>query len=223
MRPAGPTRPPGAVMTPDLRDLDLRPGEPGRAQGFVYARGHNPTRVAFEGLHRRPGGAGRRRLASPRGWPPPADRAGAAELRRTIVLADGDLLRWTYRLFERGRRRLRRASDFSYVKSAALDAVEAAHPAHHADDMGRDATNPTLALVDLGRSPAIGKRAGSSRRGQHLASPCASGPLELARPGLPLVTKYLNGHSDSSRRGDRARTATSAGPAQSSCRTRGAE
>jgi cystathionine gamma-lyase len=93
----------GAVMTPIYATSTYAQESPGVHKGFVYARGHNPTRFAFEQCvaDLESGGAG---FAFASGM------AAASTVLELLspgdhVLAMDDLYGGTYRLFERVRRR----------------------------------------------------------------------------------------------------------------------
>ncbi len=185
----------GAVMTPIYATSTYAQESPGVHKGFVYGRGHNPTRMAFEACiaDLESGTAG---FAFASGI---AATATVLELLDSgdHVLAMGDLYGGTYRLFERVRRRSA-ALDFSYADLGDLAAVEAAIRPDTRMIWAETPTNPTLRLVDLEAIAAIGKRRGIITVADNtFASPWVQRPLELgADIVIHSATKYLNGHSD---------------------------
>jgi cystathionine gamma-lyase len=185
----------GAVITPIYATSTYAQESPGVHKGFVYARGHNPTRFAFEQCvaDLESGQAG---FAFASGM------AAASTVLELLspgdhVLAMDDLYGGTYRLFERVRRRSA-GLDFSYVDLTDPEAVEAAIRPNTRMIWVESPTNPMLKLVDLEAVAAIGRRRGIVTVADNtFASPWVQRPLEL---GIDLVlhstTKYLNGHSD---------------------------
>ncbi len=185
----------GAVMTPIYATSTYAQESPGVHKGFVYARGHNPTRFAFEQCvaDLESGGAG---FAFASGM------AAASTVLELLgpgdhVLAMDDLYGGTYRLFERVRRRSA-GLDFSYVDLTDPAAVEAAIRPNTRMIWVESPTNPMLKLVDLEAVAAIGRRRGIITVADNtFASPWVQRPLELGFDlVLHSVTKYLNGHSD---------------------------
>ena len=185
----------GAVMTPIYATSTYAQESPGVHKGFVYARGHNPTRFAFEQCvaDLESGGAG---FAFASGM------AAASTVLELLspgdhVLAMDDLYGGTYRLFERVRRRSA-GLDFSYVDLTDPAAVEAAIRPNTRMIWVESPTNPMLKLVDLEAVAVIGRRCGIVTVADNtFASPWVQRPLELGfELVLHSVTKYLNGHSD---------------------------
>ena len=185
----------GAVMTPIYATSTYAQASPGVHKGFVYARGHNPTRMAFEACiaDLESGTAG---FAFASGM---AATATVLELLSSgdHVLAMDDLYGGTYRLFERVRRRSA-GLDFSYVDLRDPAALEAAIRPNTKMIWVESPTNPTLRLVDMEAVAAIGRRRGILTVADNtFAGPWIQRPIEL---GIDIVvhsvTKYLNGHSD---------------------------
>jgi cystathionine gamma-lyase len=185
----------GAVMTPIYATSTYAQQSPGVHKGFVYARGHNPTRMAFEACvaDLESGTSG---FAFASGM---AATATVLELLDSgaHVLAMDDLYGGTYRLFERVRRRSA-GLDFSYADLRDPAVIEAAIRPETKMIWVETPTNPTLRLVDLEAVAAIGKRRGVITVADNtFAGPWVQRPIEL---GFDLVvhsvTKYLNGHSD---------------------------
>jgi cystathionine gamma-lyase len=185
----------GAVMTPIYATSTYAQESPGVHKGFVYARGHNPTRFAFEAcIADLEGGAAAFAFSS--------GMAAAATVLELFeagahVIASDDLYGGSYRLFERVRRRTMNL-DVSYVDMRDPANVEAAIRAETRLIWSESPTNPTLRLADLAAVAEIGRRRGVVTVADNtFCSPYVQRPLEL---GIDLVlhstTKYLNGHSD---------------------------
>ena len=185
----------GAVMTPIYATSTYAQASPGVHKGFVYARGHNPTRMAFEAcVADLEGGFAGFAFASGM-----AATSTVLELLSSgdHVLAMDDLYGGTYRLFERVRRRSAGLT-FDYVDLRDPAAIEAAIRPETKMIWVETPSNPTLRLVDLEAVAAIGRRGGILTVADNtVASPGVPRPLEL---GVDVVvhsvTKYLNGHSD---------------------------
>jgi cystathionine gamma-lyase len=185
----------GAVMTPIYATSTYAQESPGVHKGFVYARGHNPTRFAFEqcvadlesGTSGFAFGSGMAAASTVLELLSPGDH----------VLAVDDLYGGTYRLFERVRRRSA-GLDFSYVDLTDAAALEAAIRPNTKMIWVESPTNPMLKLVDLEAVAAVARRRGIVTVADNtFASPWVQRPLELGFDlVLHSVTKYLNGHSD---------------------------
>lgn len=185
----------GAVMTPIYQTSTYAQESPGVHKGWVYARGANPTRQAFE-----------RCIADlesgSEGYAFASGMAAASTLLELLqpgdhVLCGDDLYGGSWRLFER----VRRGSaglDFTYVDFGDLHAVRAAVQPNTKMLWAETPTNPTLKLADLaGLAEICRERGVISVADNTFASPVIQRPLEL---GIDAVvhstTKYLNGHSD---------------------------
>ena len=185
----------GAVMTPIYATSTYAQESPGVHKGFVYARGHNPTRFAFEAcIADLEGGSAAFAFSS--GMAAAATVLDLFEAGAHIVASD-DLYGGSYRLFERVRRRSA-ALDVSYVDMRDPAAVEAAVRPETRLIWTESPTNPTLRLADLAALAEIGRRRGVLTIADNtFCSPWVQRPLEH---GIDLVlhstTKYLNGHSD---------------------------
>ncbi|HEX8569123.1 MAG TPA: PLP-dependent aspartate aminotransferase family protein [Caulobacteraceae bacterium] len=185
----------GAVMTPIYATSTYAQASPGVHKGFVYARGHNPTRMAFEACvaDLESGTAG---FAFGSGM---AATATVLELLSAgdHVLAMDDLYGGTYRLFERVRRRSAGLA-FDYADLRDPAAIEAALRPETKMIWVESPTNPTLRLVDLEAVAAVARPRGIIVVADNtFASPWVQRPLELgADIVIHSVTKYLNGHSD---------------------------
>lgn len=185
----------GAVMQPIYQTSTYVQQSPGVHKGYVYARGRNPTREAYE-----------RCIADlengARGFAFGSGMAAIATLLELIpagshVLACDDLYGGTYRLFEK----VRRASaglDFSYVDMADPGAVEAAMRPETKLVWLETPTNPLLKVIDMEAIAAMAKARGVLCAADNtFASPYVQRPIEF---GVDVVmhsaTKYLGGHSD---------------------------
>ena len=185
----------GAVMQPIYQTSTYVQQSPGVHKGYVYARGRNPTREAYE-----------RCIADlengTRGFAFASGMAAIATLLELLpagahVLACDDLYGGSYRLFER----VRRASaglDFSYIDMSDLAAVEAAIRPETKLIWIETPTNPLLKIIDLEALAAIAKKHNIlSAADNTFASPYVQRPLDF---GIDIVmhsaTKYLGGHSD---------------------------
>ncbi len=185
----------GAVNVPIYQTSTYAQSSPGEHKGYVYARGHNPTRQAYEAcLADLENGSHGFAFAS--GMAATATVLELIEAGSHVVAMD-DLYGGTYRLFER----VRRASaglDYSYVDLSDPDAFDAAATDKTKMVWVETPTNPLLKLVDLS---AIAERA--KARGilmvvdNTFASPYVQRPLDHgADIVLHSATKYLAGHSD---------------------------
>jgi len=185
----------GAVNVPIYQTSTYAQESPGKHKGFVYARGHNPTRSAYEAC-----------LADlENGTHGFAFASGMAATSTVLELVDAgshivamdDLYGGTYRLFER----VRRASaglDYSYVDLADPKKFEAAITDKTKMVWVETPTNPLLKLVDLSAIAEIAKARGILMVTDNtFASPFIQRPLDHgADIVLHSATKYLAGHSD---------------------------
>lgn len=185
----------GAVNVPIYQTSTYAQESPGKHKGFVYARGHNPTRHAYEAC-----------LADlengTRGFAFASGMAATSTVLELIdagshIVAMDDLYGGTYRLFER----VRRASaglDYSYVDLADPKNFEAAITDKTKMVWVETPTNPLLKLVDLSAIAEIAKARGILMVTDNtFASPFIQRPLDhSADIVLHSATKYLAGHSD---------------------------
>lgn len=185
----------GAIMVPIYATSTYVQESPGVNKGFEYARGKNPTRMAYEAcVADLENGA--------KGFAFASGLAASSTILETIdagshVIAMDDLYGGTYRLFERVRRRSANL-DFSYVDLSDIAAVEAAIRPNTRMIWVETPTNPLLKLVDLEAIADLAKRRGLIAVADNtFATPWVQRPLDH---GFDLVihsaTKYLNGHSD---------------------------
>lgn len=185
----------GAVMTPIYATSTYAQSGPGVHKGFVYARGHNPTRFAFERcIADLEGGSAGFAFAS--GMAAASTVLELFEAGAHLIASD-DLYGGSWRLFERVRRRTA-ALDVTYVDMRDPARIEAAIRPATRLIWTESPTNPTLRLADLSAIAEIGWRRGVLTLADNtFCSPWVQRPLES---GINLVlhstTKYLNGHSD---------------------------
>ncbi|HCM83117.1 MAG TPA: aminotransferase class I/II-fold pyridoxal phosphate-dependent enzyme [Alphaproteobacteria bacterium] len=185
----------GAVMMPIYATSTFAQESPGVNQGFEYARGKNPTRMALE-----------RCLADLEGGSRAMGFASGLGASSTIldllpagshVIAMDDMYGGTYRLFER----VRRGSaglDFTYVDLNDAAALQGALRKNTKMIWVETPTNPMMRLVDLSAVAAFAKKNNLlSVCDNTFATPILQQPL---RHGIDIVvhstTKYINGHSD---------------------------
>jgi len=194
----------GAVMPPISLASTYVQSSPGEHRGFVYARGHNPTRFAFE--------RGLATLESS-GLSETDDRtsggfafsSGMAAISTVLELLDAgahivatdDLYGGSFRLFNRVREGSQNLS-FTYLDMTDLDAVRRAIRDETRMLWVESPTNPLLKLADLSALAAIAQEHKLiSVVDNTFGTPMLQRPLEM---GIDIVmhsvTKYIAGHSD---------------------------
>jgi cystathionine gamma-lyase len=185
----------GAVMQPIYQTSTYAQESPGVHKGFVYARGHNPTRFAYE-----------RCIADlengARGF---AFASGMAAISTALelfpagshVVAMDDVYGGTYRLFERVRKSSA-ALSVSYVDLGKAENFEAAIRPETKLVWIETPTNPMLKIVDIEAIARIAKRRGIVVGCDNtFASPYCQRPLDFgADIVMHSATKYISGHSD---------------------------
>ncbi|MEQ8935938.1 MAG: cystathionine gamma-synthase [Amphiplicatus sp.] len=185
----------GAVMQPIYQTSTYAQESPGVHKGFVYARGHNPTRFAYE-----------RCIADlengARGFAFGSGMAAIATMMELFpagshIIAMDDVYGGTFRLFERVRRDSANLS-FSYVDLTKPGALEEAIRPETKLVWLETPTNPMLKIVDIEAvakaAHAKGLKVGCDNT---FASPYCQRPLDLgADIVMHSATKYLAGHSD---------------------------
>ncbi|HNS87567.1 MAG TPA: PLP-dependent aspartate aminotransferase family protein, partial [Parvularculaceae bacterium] len=168
---------------------------PGVHKGFVYARGHNPTRFAYE-----------RCIADlengARGF---AFASGMAAISTALelfpagshVVAMDDVYGGTYRLFERVRKSSANLA-VSYIDLGNPDNFEKALTPETKLVWIETPTNPMLKIVDIEAIAAIARKKGVLVGCDNtFASPYCQRPLDLgADIVMHSATKYIAGHSD---------------------------
>ncbi len=185
----------GAVSMPIYATSTYEQTAPGEHKGFVYARGHNPTRHAFE-----------RALADLEGGTAAfAFGSGMAAMDAALdllpvnshVIACDDLYGGSYRLFERVRKQTTGLS-VSYVDMSDPAQVYAALRPETKMVWIETPTNPLLKVIDIAAIAAVARVKGAvSVVDNTFATPWAQNPLRLgADIVLHSATKYIGGHSD---------------------------
>ena len=185
----------GAVMQPIYQTSTYAQESPGVHKGFVYARGHNPTRFAYEkciaDLEN-----GMRGFAFSSGM---AAIATALELipAGSHVIAMDDVYGGTFRLFERVRKASANLS-FSYADLTKPENLSAALRPETKLVWIETPTNPMLKIVDIEKISAIAHEKGLLVGCDNtFASPYCQRPLDLgADIVMHSATKYIAGHSD---------------------------
>lgn len=185
----------GAVMQPIYQTSTFAQESPGVHKGFVYARGHNPTRFAYE-----------RCIADlengARGF---AFASGMAAISTALelfpagshVVAMDDVYGGTYRLFERVRKSSA-ALSVSYIDLSRPELFESALTPETKLVWIETPTNPMLKIVDIEAIAKIAKRHGVLVGCDNtFASPYCQRPLDHgADIVMHSATKYIGGHSD---------------------------
>ena len=185
----------GAVMQPIYQTSTFAQESPGVHKGFVYARGANPTRHAYE-----------RCIADlengARGFAFASGMAAISTMLELLpagsnVVAMDDVYGGTFRLFERVRKESANLT-FTYVDLTNPENLEAALTPETKLVWLETPTNPLLKIVDI---EAVAKVAHA--RGvlvgcdNTFASPYCQRPLDHgADIVMHSATKYLGGHSD---------------------------
>lgn len=185
----------GAVMQPIYQTSTYAQESPGVHKGFVYARGANPTRFAYE-----------RCIADlengTRGFAFASGMAAISTMLELLpagahIIAMDDVYGGTYRLFERVRKGSANLS-FSYVDLTAPENLESAITPETKLVWIETPTNPLLKIVDIEAVAAIAHKhnllVGCDNT---FASPYCQRPLDFgADVVMHSATKYLGGHSD---------------------------
>jgi len=185
----------GAVSMPIYATSTYAQAAPGEHKGYVYARGHNPTRHAFERClaDLEDGAAG---FAFGSGL---AAMCAALDLlpHAAHMIASDDLYGGSYRLFERVRKQSS-CLTVSYVDMSDLKNIQAALKPETKMIWMETPTNPLLKLADIAAISAVAKKNGLlSVVDNTFATPRLQNPLTLgADIVIHSITKYIGGHSD---------------------------
>ena len=185
----------GAVMQPIYQTSTFAQESPGVHKGFVYARGSNPTRHAYE-----------RCIADlengSRGF---AFGSGMAAISTMLelfpagsnIIAMDDVYGGTFRLFERVRKQSANLT-FSYVDLSDPKIFEDAITPETKLVWLETPTNPLLKIVDIESIVKIAHAKGITVGVDNtFASPYCQRPLDHgADIVMHSATKYLGGHSD---------------------------
>ncbi|MEM6538027.1 MAG: cystathionine gamma-synthase [Pseudomonadota bacterium] len=185
----------GAVMPPIYQTSTFAQESPGVHKGFVYARGANPTRFAYE-----------RCIADlENGSRAFAFASGMAAIGTMLelfpagshVIATDDVYGGTFRLFERVRK------DSMGLQRSYIDLTDPNNLKEAITEKTKlvwleTPTNPMLKLVDIEAIAAIAHEAGVLLGVDNtFASPYCQRPLDHgADIVMHSTTKYLGGHSD---------------------------
>lgn len=185
----------GAVNVPIYQTSTYAQSAPGEHKGYVYARGHNPTRHAFE-----------RAMADLEdGIAGFGFGSGMAAMDAILdllpvnahMIASDDLYGGSYRLFERVRKGTTGLT-VTYVDMSDVKNVAAAIKPETKMIWVETPTNPLLKLTDIAAVAAVAKKHNLlSVIDNTFATPAIQRPLTL---GIDIVvhsaTKYIGGHSD---------------------------
>lgn len=185
----------GAVMQPIYQTSTYAQESPGVHKGFVYARGANPTRHAYE-----------RCIADlengSRGFAFASGMAAIGTMLELLsagsnVIAMDDVYGGTFRLFEKVRRDSANMS-FSYIDLTKPENLEAAITPETKMVWIETPTNPLLKIVDIEAVAKIAHKHGLLVGVDNtFASPYCQRPLDFgADIVMHSATKYLGGHSD---------------------------
>ncbi|MEM9619652.1 MAG: cystathionine gamma-synthase [Pseudomonadota bacterium] len=185
----------GAVMQPIYQTSTYAQESPGVHKGFVYARGANPTRFAYE-----------RCIADlengSRGFAFASGMAAIGTMLELMpagsnVIAMDDVYGGTFRLFERVRRDSANMS-FTYIDLTKPENLEAAITSETKMVWIETPTNPLLKIVDIEAVAKIAHKNGLLVGVDNtFASPYCQRPLDFgADIVMHSATKYLGGHSD---------------------------
>ncbi len=185
----------GAVMQPIYQTSTYAQESPGKHKGFVYARGHNPTRFAYE-----------RSIADlengSRGF---AFSSGMGAISTMLemfpagshIIACDDVYGGTFRVFERVRKASANLS-FSYVDLTNPENLKEAITPETKLVWIETPTNPLLKVINIEAVAKIAKATGLTVGVDNtFASPYCQRPLDMgADIVMHSATKFLNGHSD---------------------------
>jgi cystathionine gamma-lyase len=185
----------GAVSMPIYATSTYAQTAPGEHKGFVYARGHNPTRHAFE-----------RAIADlEEGTAGYAFGSGIAALCAVLdllpanahLITSDDLYGGSYRLFERVRKQSTGLT-ISYVDMTNIENLQAALQPNTKMVLMETPTNPLLKLADIAEIAAFAKKNKLlSAVDNTFATPWCQQPITMgADIVIHSVTKYIGGHSD---------------------------
>lgn len=185
----------GAVSMPIYANSTYAQSAPGEHKGFVYARGHNPTRFALE-----------RCLAALEGGVAGfAFGSGLAAMDAVLdllpagahMVASDDLYGGSYRLFERVRRGTTNL-DVTYVDMSDLAALKAAIRPETRMLWVETPSNPLLKIIDVKAVVELAKgRDILTVVDNTFATPWCQQPVKAgADVVVHSLTKYIGGHSD---------------------------
>ncbi|HVY55470.1 MAG TPA: PLP-dependent aspartate aminotransferase family protein [Thermodesulfobacteriota bacterium] len=185
----------GAVSMPIYATSTYAQGAPGEHKGFVYGRGQNPTRHAFErciaDLE-----DGKEGFAFASGMAAISAVLDLLPVNSHIVACD-DLYGGSIRLFERVRKPSAGLT-VSYVDMTDPSALEASFRDNTRLVWLETPTNPLMKIIDLEAIAAVTrKRRVLSTVDNTFATPWSQKPLRYGFDmAVHSATKYLGGHSD---------------------------
>lgn len=185
----------GAVSVPIYANSTYAQDAPGEHKGYVYGRGNNPTRYAFERCIADLEG-GTHGFAFSSGMAATTAIFDLLPAGSHIIACD-DLYGGTYRFFERVRKDVANLT-FSYVDMSNPAAIEGAITPDTKMIWTETPTNPLLKIVDLAAVSAIAKTHNLlSVADNTFCSPFVQNPLQHEIDiTLHSITKYIGGHSD---------------------------
>ena len=185
----------GAVSVPIYATSTYAQSAPGEHKGFVYARGHNPTRFAFERCiaNLEDGSNG---FAFASGLAASCAVLDLIPHGAHIVCCD-DVYGGTYRLFERVKKDSAKL-DVTYIDMTIPGALEKAIRPNTEMIWVETPTNPLLKIIDLASVAAVAKKKKIlSVCDNTFATPRLQKPLNFGFDiALHSITKYIGGHSD---------------------------
>ncbi len=185
----------GAVSMPIYANSTYAQESPGVHKGFVYGRGHNPTRFAFERClaDLENAGAG---FAFASGL---AAITAALDLlpQGSHIVACDDIYGGSYRLFERIKKDTSGLT-VSYIDMTVPGALDKAIRPETKMIWVETPSNPLLRIIDLEAVAAAGRaKKILTVCDNTFATPCLQKPIDYGIDiVLHSVTKYIGGHSD---------------------------
>ncbi|MGV6800567.1 MAG: trans-sulfuration enzyme family protein [bacterium] len=185
----------GAVMQPIYQTSTYAQESPGKHKGYVYARGHNPTRFAYERcIADLENGTNGFAFASGMGA-----ISTMLELfpAGTHIIASDDVYGGTFRVFEKVRKASANIS-ISYIDLTNPENLKEAIRPETKLVWIETPTNPLLKVIDIEAVAKIAKQHNLTVGVDNtFASPYCQRPLDLgADIVMHSATKFLNGHSD---------------------------
>ncbi len=184
----------GAVNPPVFLSSTFAQSEPGKHQGYEYARSGNPTRAALEGVLASIEG-GSRAFAYSSGLGATDTVVKLLNAGDHVVVAD-DVYGGTFRIFDKTYRRF--GLDFTFVDTTRAANIEAAFTPKTKMLFLESPSNPLLKITDIAAAASIAHKHGALTVVDNtFATPYLQNPLEHgADIVLHSATKYLGGHSD---------------------------
>lgn len=183
----------GAVMPPIYQTTTYAQKSPGKHQGYVYSRSHNPTRTRLE--------VNLASLENAKYAITTASGVSAINLilqtfkHGSKILCSNDVYGGTYRLFTTV---LNESYNFEFIDTTDYELVENKLKEKPAMIWLETPTNPTLKITDIKKVSKLAKKYNVKTYVDNtFMSPYFQNPLELGADGvMHSLTKYINGHSD---------------------------